>query len=482
MQNMPVQIMSYVAPSRSPIGVRRAYGAVVCGLEITGGVLLAYTNGAMFALVSTAFLSVALWTLTRAFRKEEARAVVLAFGACICVGGLCQMYSLFVFGRVQTTIDAQTFFDLSRDGSLSMVALQELTGKINAPLAVAIWRVVYWAADGLGFPSGPWLGVLVNALCVAGAAGVGVSAVRQVFGDDRKRLIRAGSMFAATGMYWLFGALFLRDCFLLLLTALVMRVCLENLRSPRFWNTARLAAVVAGTQICFSYLRGESSFFTYLILAALILCHLLGRGVARAVLVCVSGCLLVAGLKFGAFSELTVLTAAAVHRTGSYYAGLSAIESGNGLGYSLIVSQPLYIRSIAGSASILLSPIPLWQGFRVGAWEYDWIKSYHGFFMAAIMPFVAFGALETVKRVWNRGTHARQLLFLLLVAVAGLVAVAVTSLETRHFGPFLPFLLILSLAYNPRRLSNRRTLANVAVAWGLVVVAVHVSWFILKAQ
>ena len=102
--------------------------------------------------------------------------------------------------------------------------------------------------------------------------------------------------------------------------------------------------------------------------------------------------------------------------------------------------------------------------------------------MAAIMPVVAFGALETVKRVWNRGTHARQLLFLLLVAVAGLVAVAVTSLETRHFGPFLPFLLILSLAYNPRRLSNRRTLANVAVAWGIVVVAVHVSWFILKAQ
>jgi hypothetical protein len=72
------------------------------------------------------------------------------------------------------------------------------------------------------------------------------------------------------------------------------------------------------------------------------------------------------------------------------------------------------------------------------------------------------------------------LVFLVAYAAVNFMAIAITSLETRHLGQFLPALLILGAAPDTREPESRRRVTLMRYGWVSVVLLVHLAWLVMK--
>ena len=158
--------------------------------------------------------------------KYEYRNYFLSFGLCALVAGCAQQYSMLsLLTTPVSTTDAKTFEAFVLDSKLQTIA--ELEQVVNAPLPVYVWKALYRFSQAMGLGVGPWLGVLFNTMLVAISGVLTTKAAKAIFGEDDKRLRRVGNLYALCGLCLLLGALLLRDCFALLLNAMVFW-CLIN--------------------------------------------------------------------------------------------------------------------------------------------------------------------------------------------------------------------------------------------------------------
>jgi len=98
-------------------------------------------------------------------------------------------------------------------------------------------------------------------------------------------------------------------------------------------------------------------------------------------------------------------------------------------------------------------------------------------FFYFLLPLLAL----SLHKIWkDKSIRSPAILFLLLFSFGFTVAMAGTSLETRHFGTFLPpmFLLALLPDFNARSVRvNYKQLLMFTLA---VVVFVHLAWIAIK--
>lgn len=465
-----------------------------------GGALLADVHRTLdpLALIATLFAlgAGATWLLSRGDRWVV-RGFALTYGACVLAAGLAQAYSQWAFGTPMSTSDADAFYSaILRDPPYYRLGERF---PVNAPYAVLAWQYFYKLCLACGLSFGPWIGVLMNAFMVGLVGALTVRIARELLDHDAQpgasasyathvhavslevRLRRTGTLCATCGMFWLFGALFLRDAFTLLVNAVVLWTLVRMVQQMSTVRLLQALVVVgAGAWIVLGLRPASAPLFALFALLAVVTwfwyCRP-GLGRLLAVGILAGGLVLLYARLHTAVHSVTG-TVAAVAET---YQRVGTGASGQGsLGMTLIVHQPLPVRLVLGSMSLVVNPMPLWAGLRSGMVDYIYLKAWHGVYLVAIVPLVIAGIREAVRAAHRRDRQAAPPLFLALYVLGSLGAVAVTSLETRHLGQFLPAVILLAALPDLEDPARRRELRLTRAVWFGLVVLAHAGWAVLK--
>jgi len=468
-------------------------------LVFAGSAMQSYTNGTFDGpFVALLFLMSGYLAIKLVFSsgRAELRAFLLTYGVCVFVGGLAQCYSLATFGSLQSTRDAVAFFGAVfpkppyytwRDLNYLWIDGSPVGG--GAPLAVAVWQAVYHVRHILGMDYGLYVGVMFNALVMGMTAAVTVRTAREIFGDDAWRLRRVGTLFAFCGLFILFGSVLLRDCFTTFFNALVLWGIIRWLCRPSSRNLL-FATVLTGISVgAMAYLRSRSIvlFGLYWVLA--LVCWFLAKrlNLTRVLVSFLIVLALMAGstylLDYVRISE--ALQSEHMTRYETFQADASGQDS---IAMRVIVSQPMPIRLVLGTGSLMVCPIPLWAFFLPNDslhYQYDkvddyhLIKGYHGIYQVLVMPLVLAGFVAVVLLFRKDRKQAIPLVLLAIYVVMSVLAVVATSLEQRHVAQFMPAFMILAAAPDTWDKETRKRVCEIAIAWVFLVILVHLAWAIV---
>lgn len=450
-------------------------------IVLAGSGMQGYASGTLAALfVGVFFLLVGCGVVMVAFRARhpEVLAFVLTYGTCLIAGGFAQCYSLRIFGDPQDFSDAIFFFEQISPRP-PFIPLASMPGAWI--VATGTWQVLYRATWWLGFPFGPYTGVMFNAFLVGLAGSLTVGTARTLFGHDPWRLRRVAVLFASCGLSWLFGALLLRDCFALFFTALWLWAAVRLLARPSALRIATGAAVAGVSTYAVQFLRAETVmlFGLHAVILSGFWFFTKRLTIVRVVVAAVVlGALVIAGPYLVDYAMRIQRTLA---ESANIYATLSATEAGrDSLGMQFIVNQPVPIRLIVGAGTLLASPIPLWTNFRVGAMSYLWIKGYSGVYHVLVLPLCVAGIAAAVRLSLRDGLRASPLLFVAVFWLVSLLAVVAGSGEQRHLGQFMPAFMILAARPDTRQARERRRVRWIAAPWYAAVVLAHAAWAVMK--
>ena len=465
-------------------GTRPDYSRL-CGVAclLFGAALLSAANGTSHPFILAGiFLAggVSANFLLGQGRGHEQRAFILTFGACALIAGLAQCYSEATFGELTSAIDARWFHEIVRDTPRN-VPIEELSKTVQAALAVRVWQYVYLACSVAGLDGGPWIGVLFNSLLVGLSAGTTVRIARDLFGDDVRRLRRVGALFATCGMFWLFGSLFLRDSFVLFCQTWVLWALVRMLKRPHL-RSVLFAIVITGlASACMWYLRRKAVPLFALFGLVCLVCWYFRARVTLARISVVACCLLALVLLR---SEVKALVATALdfasERSASQVEKSRQQARPGSLGLSLVIDRPLPIRLPAGSLVLLIRPIPIWAFVKPGASEYHLIKTYHATYSVVVVPAALVGFMVVVVRTFRDKQGVKPALFVGLYAVIGLLVVVGTSMETRHWGQFLPAIVLLAAVPDMSETSMRTLPRKTRLLWIVGILLMHVAWMVLR--
>ena len=425
-------------------------------LMLLGALLIVLVNQTGAPLLFIALYTVLGLTLCRYLGKHEQRAFGLSFTVCVLVTGLSQSYAQLVFAQIQTTPDALYFYKVSTERFWD--SLTEIKIKENpvGSLAVFVWNRLYMLNITLGLDNGPWVGILFNGFLVGLSAGLTIQIARYVFGSDARRLTLLGSLFASCGMFWLFGAIHIRGSFTLFVNTLLLYGFVRFLALPQMFNGILLSIILFFTTLSLFYLREKGIALLPLFCVLGLVSWTRDRkygGVRMFILGIVGFMLAVVFIDKILFYQELILKK--IIDVNTFYRE-NVIPSSTAATYTLIIDQSLLVRLITGIVFMLtgggvfmyLSSVPLWEFLFRRHGEFFWIKGYLSLYLTAIIPFGVVGIYTALKQTIRMVPNAPSLCFLAFWTISTLCSVVVTSLELRHYGQFLPALLILSILPN----------------------------------
>lgn len=452
-------------------------GLISLVLGELGALALALANGTAAPLVVFTVSMAALVGLLSLFRNVayERRALVLTFATCVLAGGAAQLYAQSAFSALQTTPDADFWYEAAL-GNWTGRGLAEIDFYADAPLAVLIWSWLYKAAALFNLGTGLWVGVMFNALLVGLSAALTVRMARDIYGDAPHVLWRVGTMFAGCGYFWLYGGLFVRDGYVLLVHTLILYVLLFFVRKGVARGGLALVLMIPLSAAAV-LIRDEEAKLVPLMSAIALMSWLFSLRGWKLVLGVFATVGLVGAMNSLISAQLGEILAAADDRL-NVYRELAILEGGDsGLGYAFIVSQPLPVRLVLGAFTMHMSPIPLWRGFVYGSPEYVILKNAGGIFVAFFTPAAVVGALRAFR---HQHAEARPLILVLFFALVGLLGVVATSLELRHYGTFLCGFILLAVYPLYRPVETKRLLGLVTRSWWAVAIVAHLVWLLFK--
>ena len=158
------------------------------------------------------------------------------------------------------------------------------------------------------------------------------------------------------------------------------------------------------------------------------------------------------------------------------YSDLASIQQdSNSLGMLYIVNQPILIRLIFGSIYLFLFPIPFWSGFQLES-AYSLFKSFNAIYFYFLTPLFLY-SITLLLQIENR---RRVIVFLFITSLSFIITIALTSLETRHFGAFLsPIILFCLLPDLTIKLHRKRNLLFL-ISYLFIIFVIHSAWYIIK--
>ena len=457
-------------------------------LALAGGAMQGYANGTLDALFASMLLLVMGYVVVRLTfpnGRAEHRAYLLTYSVGVLGGGLAQCYSLAKFGGPQSFVDAIGFYNAIFDRppyySWEEVTTLWIDGKEvgrGAPLAVVIWQWAYHLRLLAGLEFGIYFGVMFNALVMGLTASVTVRTARELFGDDPWRLRRVGTLFAFCGLFILFSSILLRDCFTTFFNTLVLFAIVRWLVRPTSARAAWAAMLTAISLGAMMYLRSRTVvlFGVFWLLGCGCWYFEQRLNFSRILASVVT----VVALLFGSvyvihyFQASLELQSKHMEQYSEHLEGESQQDS---LGMRLVINQPLPIRLVMGTGSLMIFPIPLWAGVRSGADEYHLFKGYHAFYQFFTLPLVLAGFLFVARRLIREPKKSIPLVFLALYLLFNVLAVVATSMEQRHVAQFMPAFMILAAIPDTRIAAERFTVRQIACGWWGLVVFIHLVWF-----
>jgi hypothetical protein len=392
------------------------------------------------------------------------------------MAGIGAIYAEVFRDPLQLGSDAATFFELARSDTRGL-PLEDLGLLTESAGAVFTWRAAYESFAAFGFERSRYIGLLVNVVIVAFSGIVALRCALLMYGFDVPRLRRMQVFVAGCGLFWLFSAIHLRDGFVLLVAALSVQLWLQFLRKPGTARLLWLLLLSLPLYAAFAVLRPEFVYLPALMcIGALVALGLsrAGHSPALAAAVIIGGALAAAG----SWYLLGESFLAVFQRGTEAYSDLAAVEaSADSLGMKLVMNQPAPIRLVLGSAQLFTMPIPFWMGFQTGN-AAVFFKSMNAIFFYGFTPLVVLAAWRVIGR---RELRTPINLFLLISFAACTAAIALTSLESRHFGAFLVpgFCLALVPALDGAR--DGAAYRLLLQLYLTAVALVHIAWLIIKA-
>ena len=456
-------------------------------LALTGGAMQGYANGTYHAVVASLVFLVLGYLVVRLIfpqGKAEHRAYLLTYGIGVFGGGLAQCYSLMQYDQVQSFVDAIGFYDAIFDAP-PYYSWEEITTlwvdgaevSRGAPLAVVIWQWAYHLRLLAGLDYGIYVGVMLNALVMGFTACVTVRTARELFGNDAWRLRRVGTLFAFCGLFILFGSILLRDCFTTFFNSLVLFGIVRWLVRPTTSNATTAGFLTAVSLAAMMYLRSRTVVLFGLFWLIGFGCWFFEKrfGFTRVV---AAMALLFGSVYVADYFEVS-LGLQSKHME-QYSEHMESGSDQDSLGLRLVINQPLPIRLVMGTGSLMIFPIPLWAGVKEGAGEYHLFKAYHAFYQLFTLPLVLAGLIAVGRRLLHDPARSVPLVFLVLYLGVNVLAVVATSMEQRHVAQFMPAFMILAAVPDTRDPGERRSVLKMAQGWWSVVALVHLAWFLAK--
>jgi len=410
----------------------------------------------------------------------EQRMFNRVFAVGFVMAGVAAFYANQLQDAAQLYSDPAGFFEMAT-GKARGLSLVEIEILHEGALAIVIWQMAYDLFAELGFDKGRYIGVSINVLAVALSGVIGIKILRHIFGNDDYRFRRMTLLVSGCGLFWLFAGIHLRDSLVLLgITALAYAWVWFLAKPDLSW---RFSQIVIWTLIASSFLgllRGEFVFVPVAMMiaafAALILStkqDLRRRLVLFGLLILGGGAVVASALIY--MQDII----AALDRGHEDYLEVARDQHGaDSLGMALIENQPLPIRLVLASIYLYVSPIPFWSGFQLES-VYNVFKSANVVFFYFVLPLLAISILRLFR---NKQGRSGSVLFMLFLTLGFTLAIAGTSLETRHFGAFLIPVFVLASIPDLRvrnvRLQYRQYLFVVLLG----VIVVHLAWIILKSH
>ena len=462
--------------------------------RITGGTLFALATSSAGIIMSVAaygtllptvaaicvFATVqALLLLTPLGGTFERRMFVASFSVSWFMSGVAALYAEKLGDPSQLVSDASTFYQLAASprADLTLADLRVLTEGAGAVYA---WRKIYEFADMLGLGRERHVGVLVNVLAVPLTGVLMVKTARDLYGPDPARQARLVLLVSACGLYWLFASMHLRDAAILLGIAAMLLFWVRYLVRRRTSDLVQLMAATALGLAFIGMLRTEFVIVPLAMLLAGLVAMVLfdrSRGARR---------LVVYGL---AIASLSVFIAVAAARLDEFltlatrgfenYSSLATQEAGaDSLGYRYITSAPILLRILLGSIYLFLFPVPFWVGFQLVS-VYNLFKSCNVLFFYLFTPLLAYAVWSQIRYATRRSTAT---MFLLFVAVGCTAAIAGTSLESRHFGVFLPAMMLLAISPPLHEPGTASAVTKLTFVYLGLVALLHLAWIAIKLQ
>lgn len=455
-------------------------GSVITGLFLVfGAALLVFTWGSALALVFPVLLATPI-VLTLMTKRDqyaaELRIFLRSFATGMLAAGIAAYYANVLMDPFQLGSDAWSFYELSSQAGPAR-SLQDLQTITEGAGAVVLWTWIYDVAALLGFPRDPYVGISANIVLVAASALVTTRAARRLYGDDEYRLARLAFFFTISGNMYLFAGLHIRDSSILLVIAILGYFWLAYLAQLEH---RRAFMAIAATLIAMPVLEVLRREFFYVpllmgLIAIVCLNFSRGRGDHRFITL--------VSILFGAALAVVAVVAfgdqiLALFQTGQEgYTDLSLAEARSGsLGTALIVEQTTLIRIALGVPYLYYFPIPVWAGL-FDTTAILLFKSLNALSSYYILAFVYTGAIMVVA---SRPLRSPAFLFAIAVPTAFSASIALTSLESRHIGVFLPLFFLVGLMPDFRDLQQRRLLRLVLSVTFIGAVFIHVTWSVLR--
>jgi len=423
-------------------------------------------------------LGVLLLSLTPLGGTHEQGIFRLTFSVCWVAAGVAAVYANQLDDTSQIIFsDAWSYYTLASN-DLQLPPPLELLGMVDAAGAIYAWRAVYNLFDILGFERAPYVGIGLNVFVMALTAVLSVKAVKLIFGNDDSRLRRFTTLFAFSGIFWLFASIHLRDSMVaLVLMALGLAWMYLSAANVTLYRLVIAILVSVVTASILAILRPEFAFAplaTYLAASVAMSLEAKARRQRRLrILMSAIVLLVVAGLFFGNAGADLLST---VIRGRQEYQRLTQSQVATGSLGLLIVDAPLPVRLVLGSAWLLVYPIPVWVELRELS-AYHLFKALNGLFMYGVMPLVMLGVGRIITR---RSLRTAPLMFVLFMAIGLTLIIAATSLESRHVGSFLPFILVLAVVPDLTATADQGAYGALLGLMLASLVVVHVLWVVLK--
>jgi hypothetical protein len=453
------------------------FSTVDLALAFVGMVLLAIAYGSLLPSVAGGMFFVCgagIVVFSYGAKSWELRAFTRLFAAGWVAAGFAGIFAEHLGDAGQLASDAADFYEAA-SGAFAGMSIEEIRVQSEGALAIAAWRLVYDAFSAIGFPRDRYVGVLGNVLAVALTGVVAVRIARLVYGADANRFRRLILMMSCCGLLWLFAGIHLRDSVVLLLVTALAWLWVSFLQRPGFGvRLLLLIAVSVALAIPLAFVRGEFVFVPFAFALAGVASLAVARGFSMGRLVLLAGGL---ALVLAVGSILGEDLGSTLERGTEGYIELARESSTSGsLGTALVVNQPLPVRVVVGSVYLFVFPLPMWSGL-VSSSAYHWFKSFNVILLYSVVPLLALAVRLILSDKQNRRA---PLIFLLFVVVGMTMAIALTSLETRHWGAFLVPLFVVALLPSLSNVTERRQFQRLLVLQLFGVAAMHVAWFMLK--
>jgi hypothetical protein len=408
---------------------------------------------------------------------EERRTFNACFATAWCMAGVAAMYMHFMLDPVQSN-DAEDFYVLASDPYASARSITGLQALTSGAGAIVLWRNVYDFFSALGLERGRYIGITVNSLAVALNAVVTVKIARELFGNDSGRLKRLTVVLATCGIYALFASIHLRDALVLLGVTTLTYAWVRYLRRSGLKEFLVVSGATALSAVVLPLLRTEFFFVPIAMTLAGVAAILLfdpARNGRRGFIICLVGVGIVLLAKFLIqYQDAIQFLLTTGHKN---YAATSAAESGAGsLGNALIMSAPFLLRLVLGSVYLYVFPIPVWTGFQLKS-AYYLFTSLTAIYFYVVVPLV----IVAMSRIFgDKSRRTPATMFLVFLAIGFTIAIAGTSIETRHLGAFLVSFQVLAVIPDLRIRDDLNAYRGSARLFITAIVAVHIAWAVLK--